>query len=78
MAKELKTSLKKDHKSVSAKEYTQLLVEIKKQIKTAQVKAIFAVSKELLKLYWFIGRTLVHKQQEHGWGSNVIEKLAQD
>lgn len=39
---------------------------------------MFAVNAELLKLYWFIGQAIVTKQQECGWGSNVIEKLAQD
>lgn len=68
----------KDSKVVSTKEYAQFLVEIKKQVKAAQVKAIFAVNTELLKLYWFIGQAIVTKQQECGWGSNVIEKLAQD
>ena len=71
-------SEKKENKAVSTKEYVQFLVEIKKAIKTAQVKAIFAVNRELLKLYWFIGHAIVNKQKEYEWGSNVIEKLAKD
>jgi predicted nuclease of restriction endonuclease-like (RecB) superfamily len=36
------------------------------------------VFKTLLALYWEIGRGIVEKQHEHGWGRAVVETLAQD
>ncbi|MCX5922870.1 MAG: PDDEXK nuclease domain-containing protein [Candidatus Dependentiae bacterium] len=71
-----KTLLKKEVASV--KEYISTLAMIKQQIKEAQVRATFSVNRELLKLYWSIGKVIVAQQQKNGWGSHVIEKLAED
>lgn len=64
--------------AVSAKEYAQTLVSIKQQIQAAQVKAALTVNKELIKLYWYIGKTIAEKQEISGWGAGVIEQLAKD
>jgi len=73
----MKKTVKKNN-DFSTQEYVATLAEIKKQIKQAQVKAIISVNKELLALYWFIGKTVVEREQKDGWGTQVIEKLAQD
>jgi predicted nuclease of restriction endonuclease-like (RecB) superfamily len=73
-----KTSSRVGASAVSTKEYIQTLVAIKKQVQEAQVKAALAANKELIKLYWFIGKTIVEKQKKSGWGSSVIERLAND
>lgn len=62
----------------SIKGYALTLATLKKQIRAAQVKAIFSANQELIKLYWLIGKTIVEKQHENGWGTKVIEKLAND
>ncbi|MFM7447266.1 MAG: DUF1016 N-terminal domain-containing protein [Leptolyngbyaceae cyanobacterium] len=36
------------------------------------------VNRELVLLYWQIGREILHRQQEEGWGAKVIDQLAQD
>ena len=77
MVKKNKKSIK-SNKVISPKEYIQTLTKIKKQVQETQIKSILAANKELLKLYWFIGETIVEKQQESDWGSQVIEKLAKD
>src|SRR3990167_3429762 len=77
MVKKNKKSIK-SNKVISPKEYIQTLTKIKKQVQEAQIKSILAANKELLKLYWFIGETIVEKQQESDCGSQVIEKLAKD
>jgi len=64
--------------SVSIKDYANVLLSIKKQIQESQVKAALAANKELIKLYWSIGKTIAAKQKESGWGSGVIERLAND
>lgn len=60
------------------KDYAKVLSELKTKIQEAQIKSVLAANKELLKLYWAIGQTIAIKQEESGWGSNIIEKLAND
>lgn len=63
---------------VTAKEYAQTFATIKNHVQDAQVKAVLSANKELIKLYWYIGQTIVEKQKESSWGSSVIEQLAKD
>jgi len=58
--------------------YHDFLKEIKERIYRAQYDALKVVNKELINLYWDIGRKVVEKQKEHGWGKSVVEKLAAD
>lgn len=58
--------------------YDDFLREIKGRIQAAQVRAAFAVSRELMALYWQIGRGLVTRQQQHGWGDGMVRTLADD
>lgn len=62
----------------SNKDYDSTLTELKRQIKESQVRAITAANKELIRLYWKIGKTIVEKQEKSGWGTKIIEKLAKD
>lgn len=62
----------------SLKDYAQTLSAIKIKIQEAQIKSVLAANKELLKLYWAIGETIVKKQEQNGWGSSIIERLAKD
>jgi predicted nuclease of restriction endonuclease-like (RecB) superfamily len=58
--------------------YAELLAAIKERVRTAQVRAAVAVNRELLLLYWQIGRDILRRQREEGWGTKVIERLAGD
>ena len=58
--------------------YDQVLGELKNRIKKARINAVFSVNRELIILYWEIGNTILSRQNEEGWGSKVIEKLAKD
>jgi predicted nuclease of restriction endonuclease-like (RecB) superfamily len=58
--------------------YADLLADIKTRVRTAQVRAAFAVSRELILLYWSIGRDILNRQHAEGWGTKVIERLAKD
>ena len=59
-------------------DYTALVTEIKGRIRDAQHRALRAVNKELIDLYWNIGKLIVEKQQGATWGHSVVEKLAID
>src|SRR5258706_10995740 len=58
--------------------YDHFLQDLKARIRTAQVRAGLAVNRELVLLYWGIGRDILARQQEQGWGAKVIERLSAD
>jgi predicted nuclease of restriction endonuclease-like (RecB) superfamily len=58
--------------------YYELLQDLKGRIRAAQVRAAFAVNRELIHLYWSVGRDILARQQAEGWGTKVIERLAKD
>ena len=60
------------------KEYVQFLNDLKSKIKQAQYKAYRTVNKQLIKLYWDIGKSIVEKQKKLGWGKKIIQQLAKD
>src|SRR6266852_3212604 len=62
----------------SSKGYQDLLVRLKSQIRTAQVRAAVAVNQELVVLYLGIGKEILTRQKEDGWGTRGIERLAKD
>jgi hypothetical protein len=60
------------------KDYADLLEDLKVRIRAAQIKASLSANRELLRLYWDIGRSIVQRQKTEGWGASVIERLARD
>ncbi len=58
--------------------YADWLADLKGRIHSAQQRATLAVNRELVLLYWQIGRDILARQASQGWGSRVIERLAQD
>jgi predicted nuclease of restriction endonuclease-like (RecB) superfamily len=58
--------------------YTAFLLSLKERIRQAQIRAAIAVNNELIMLYWQVGREILSRQQEEGWGTKVIDRLAKD
>jgi predicted nuclease of restriction endonuclease-like (RecB) superfamily len=58
--------------------YPALLTDIRQRIRQAQTRAILAVNRELLALYWDIGCLIDGRQKQEGWGAGVIPRLAKD
>lgn len=58
--------------------YADWLAELKTRIHTAQQRATLVVNRELVLLYWQIGRDILARQAAQGWGAKVIERLAHD
>lgn len=63
---------------LSASNYNELLIEIKHRIRSAQYEALKAVNKELIALYWDIGRMIITSQQGETWGKSVVKNLSKD
>ncbi|MFN0159143.1 MAG: DUF1016 N-terminal domain-containing protein [Bacteroidota bacterium] len=63
---------------ISHPDYLSFLAALKERILQARTTAARAVNRELVLLYWDIGRGIVEKQQTSGWGDAVVERLAAD
>ncbi len=63
---------------IVAAEYKTFFKEIKERIHKAQYDAFKSVNRELINLYWDIGKSIVTKQEKLGWGKSVVEGLAKD
>ena len=60
------------------KSYQTWLTDLKDRVKRAQLKAALAVNTELITLYWQIGKSILEKQAELGWGAKVVDQLSKD
>lgn len=58
--------------------YADWLTDLKSRIHSAQQRASLAVNRELVLLYWQIGRDILERQAREGWGARVIDRLAHD
>lgn len=58
--------------------YIEVLNEIKESVLHSRIKTIQTVNSELVKLYWNIGKLIVERQYELGWGKAVVDRLAND
>ena len=59
-------------------DYGALLVAVKERVRAAQYQALKAVNKELVGLYWDIGRMIDSRQTASERGDVVVKKLAED
>ena len=59
-------------------DYAAFLESLKTRVRQAQTRAMLSVSRELIQLYWDIGRLIVERQEKEGWGKSVVDRLAGD
>ena len=58
--------------------YADWLADLKTRIHSAQQRATLSVNRELVTLYWQIGRDILARQEQQGWGAKVIDRLSHD
>ncbi|WP_225443481.1 DUF1016 N-terminal domain-containing protein [Lolliginicoccus lacisalsi] len=58
--------------------YSDWLAALKAHVHAARQRAAVAVNTELVQLYWQIGREILGRQAEQGWGAKVIDRLSHD
>src|SRR4051794_23485872 len=58
--------------------YDQFFGSLQERIRKAQLRAVLSVNHELVRLYWELGRDILARQDEQGWGAKVIDRLASD
>ena len=78
MARPKRLKLKEEEGFFHKSDYLPFLEEIKGKIKSARIQAYRRVNKEIILLYWDIGKKIVERQEQFGWGKSVVEKLSAD
>ncbi|MBI4412407.1 MAG: DUF1016 domain-containing protein [Deltaproteobacteria bacterium] len=59
-------------------DYAEWLGNLKQRISGARQKAILSANHEQIKLYHDIGRDILERQNSHGWGAKVINRISAD
>lgn len=59
-------------------DYVDWLTEIKTRIRSERLRVVLASNAAMVLLYWDIGRSILAKQAEQGYGTRVIDRLAID
>ncbi len=63
---------------IQTPEYTLFRQDITNRIRSAQYEAMKTVNKEMITLYWEIGKRITEQQAALGWGKSVVERLSRD
>lgn len=58
--------------------YPDLLTSVVEHISIGTQRAHAAVNQELIVTYWAIGRDIVERMDQEGWGARVVDRLSQD
>ena len=58
--------------------YAGILRDLKQRIQQERLRTIMAANSAMVLLYWDIGRTILARQDQAGWGAKVIDRLAAD
>jgi predicted nuclease of restriction endonuclease-like (RecB) superfamily len=59
-------------------DYAAWLADLKARIHQERLRVVLASNAVMVLLYWDIGRSILDKQADQGWGSRVIDRLAGD
>lgn len=58
--------------------YPDLLASVAGHVTTGHRRAVAAANAELLAAYWAIGRAILDRQHEKGWGAKIVDRLSAD
>lgn len=58
--------------------YPELLESVSRRIVVGRSKALYAANRETLASYWAIGKDLLQRETQEGWGSKVVTRLSTD
>ena len=63
---------------LSKSEFSNWIDAVKQNILQAQIKASLSVNRELIHLYWYLGKEIYVKQKESYWGENFLESVSRE
>lgn len=58
--------------------YLDFIEEVKKEIQKQRISVVLNANSSMICLYWNIGRAILQKQEEEGWGTKIIDRMAKD
>ena len=59
-----------------SREYFLWLAKLKQRIQSAQQRATLSVNREMVLLYWHVGRDILERQQAQGLGAKIVDQLS--
>ena len=59
-------------------EFADFVKDIKARVRSSQYEALKSVNKQLINLYWEIGKSIVEKQEVYDWGKSVVKNLSEE
>ena len=59
-------------------DFAAWLADLKARIQQERLRVVLASNAVMVPLYWDIGRSILDKQADQGWGGRVIDRLAAD
>jgi predicted nuclease of restriction endonuclease-like (RecB) superfamily len=59
-------------------DYAEVLGTLKERILRERLKTVLAANTAMILLYWDIGREILVRQDQAGWGAKIIDRLAAD
>jgi predicted nuclease of restriction endonuclease-like (RecB) superfamily len=60
------------------KDYLKWISDIKRKVRSAQIKTALAANSTLIEFYYDMGKTIVEKQLQTAWGDRIIERMSKD
>lgn len=58
--------------------YLSFIDNLKNEIEKQRLSVVLSANASMICLYWNIGKTILNKQAEEGWGSKVIDRISKD
>jgi len=58
--------------------YLKFIEEVKSEIQKKRISVVLNANSSMICLYWDIGRGILKKQEEEGWGAKIIDRIAKD
>ena len=59
-------------------EYKDWIIELKKKVRTSQLKAAVILNSALIEFYWDLGKIISSKIKEAAWGDKIVEQISKD
>ena len=58
--------------------YLKFIEEVKSENQKQRISVVLNANSSMICLYWNIGRSILKKQEEEGWGAKIIDRMAKD
>lgn len=58
--------------------YLKFIEEVKSEIQKQRISVVLNANSSMICLYWNIGRAILKKREEEGWGAKIIDRMAKD